>query len=133
MKKEADYNNWNDRKKVLHKLDASQVYFRERQIWWCKIGLNVGYEQDGKDSWFERPVLILRKFNQFAFIGVPLSTSIENSRFRYRFNFGIDNPENVALISQIRFFDGKRLNMKIGTCSKKDFSEIRKAVREMFP
>ncbi len=41
------------------------IYFREGEIWWASLGANIGYEEDGKNENFERPILIFKKFNQF--------------------------------------------------------------------
>jgi mRNA-degrading endonuclease toxin of MazEF toxin-antitoxin module len=49
--------------------------FREREIWWCHLGLNIKHEADGKGNELRRPVLVLRKFNTNCFIGVPLTTA----------------------------------------------------------
>jgi len=43
-----DFNFWNDQKKLTNDLDPSNIYFKEREIWWCHLGANVGQEQDGK-------------------------------------------------------------------------------------
>ena len=71
-----DFDGWNTNKKHLDKIDQP-VFFREREIWWCSIGINVGHEQDGRGSDYRRPVLVLRKFNRWLFIGVPLSLQIK--------------------------------------------------------
>ena len=33
----------------------------EGEIWWVRLGVNVGYEIDGKSSDFSRPVIIIKK------------------------------------------------------------------------
>ena len=38
--------------------------FKEGEIWWCSIGLNVGDEEYGKGPFFQRPVLIFKKFTK---------------------------------------------------------------------
>lgn len=129
---QKDFDNWNSRKKIINKNDVSEVFFREREIWWCRVGANVGYEQDGKGNWFKRPILIIRKFNEYAFIAVPLSTSNKKDEYHYQFSF-VENITSTALISQIKFTDSKRLDVKIGFCSENDFINIRKAVRDLFP
>lgn len=40
---------WNTLKKRLTTSTTPKL-FREREIWWCSIGLNVGYEVYGKGS-----------------------------------------------------------------------------------
>ena len=59
-----DFDNWNKEKKILESTANETLVFHEREIWWCSIGLNVGDEQDGKNDYFERPVLVIRKFNK---------------------------------------------------------------------
>jgi hypothetical protein len=31
-------------------------YFREKEIWWACLGANIGFEQNGKNENFERPI-----------------------------------------------------------------------------
>ena len=38
--------------------------FSEREVWFLKIGVNVGYEQDGNGKEYLRPAIILKKFNE---------------------------------------------------------------------
>lgn len=57
--------------------------FNEREIWWCSIGENIGFEGDGKNDMFERPVLILKKYNAEVFFGAPLTTSTKEHPLRY--------------------------------------------------
>ena len=63
MKK--DFDRWNREKKHL---DAKKhnATFKEREIWWCDLGLNIGHEMDGSGNDFGRPVLILRRYNEYA-------------------------------------------------------------------
>ena len=39
------------------------------------MGVNVGHAMDGKNQFYHRPVLIVRKFNPHLFFGVPLTSS----------------------------------------------------------
>lgn len=66
-----DFDAWNEDKKVVHS-SAAQVQFKDREVWWCKVGINVGYEINGK-TLFLRPVLIIRKISSNTFIGIPLT------------------------------------------------------------
>ena len=54
---------WTKLKIRLHIESKKIVYFYEREIWWASLGENIGFEQNGKDENFSRPVLILKKFN----------------------------------------------------------------------
>lgn len=67
-----DYDKWNILKQHLEKKEGIYRGFKEADVWWVSLGVNIGDEQDGKSSHFSRPVLILRKYN--------------NSFFRHSFN-----------------------------------------------
>ena len=54
-----DFDKWNEKKKKVHNHRKNKFY-HPRDIWWCSLGLNVGFEQDGTGKEFQRPVLILR-------------------------------------------------------------------------
>ena len=51
-----DFIKWSKVKERVNDLDSSHIYFQERKIWWCYLGLNVGTEEDGKGDYFMRPV-----------------------------------------------------------------------------
>jgi mRNA interferase MazF len=68
---EKDFDRWNKKKKTLHQTHFTH-FVHEREVWWCALGANVGVEADGKHDNFERPVLVLRKFNRDAVLVVPL-------------------------------------------------------------
>ncbi len=123
-----DFDTWNKKKKVLDSSDVG-LYFYEREIWWCSLGLNVGFEQDGKHKNFTRPVLVLKKFSKDVFIGIPLSTSKKVGRYYHKFNF-LDEESN-ALLSQIRLLDAKRLVDKLGRIPPETFEEIRSKVKKL--
>lgn len=38
------YDEWNELKKSLND-EENKVFFRERDVFWTSIGLNIGYEQ----------------------------------------------------------------------------------------
>ena len=125
---EKNFDTWNDHKKKRDKNDIS-IYFYEREIWWCAIGVNVGFEQDGKGKDFSRPVLILRKFSKNVFLGVPLTTSKRESKYHHSFPF-LD-ATSTALLSQVRLFDSKRLLVKMGKVSEKIIEDVRECVRKI--
>ena len=125
---QKDFANWHQVKTELEQ--SNRPMFEERQVWWISIGVNVGHEQDGKNEKFNRPVIILRKFNSSLFVGVPMSTQLKDSPFYIELNF--NNRRQSALITHIRTFDAKRLGNRIGRLSKSDFTEVRTAVKNLF-
>jgi mRNA interferase MazF len=125
---EKNFDKWNEKKKE-HNKDDITIYFYECEIWWCAIGINVGFEQDGKGEQFSRPVLIIRKFSKNVFLGVPLTTSTRESKYHHSFHF-LD-ATSTALLSQVRLFDSKRLLVKMGKVSEKILEEVRERVRKI--
>jgi mRNA interferase MazF len=103
------------------------LFFHEREVWWCSLGHNVGFEQDGKGEKFARPVLVFKKFNKEVFWALPISTRIKKSKFYAPVKLN-DNIDRVAIISQLRLIDAKRLIDKIGVVSEANYKDIRKAV-----
>ncbi len=98
---ERDFDRWNELKKILHS-KPEKITFNEGEIWWCSLGLNLGSEQDGKNELFERPVLILRKFNESIALIAPLTSVLKRNRYHY-----ILGTEAVIL-SQLRLVSVKR-------------------------
>ena len=60
---EKDFDRWNINKKRLHSQNVLHFY-HEREIWWCSLGVNIGFEQDGTGKNFDRPVIVVRGFNK---------------------------------------------------------------------
>ena len=69
-----DFDAWNQVKKETE-YELSRFY-TVREVWWCRLGVNVGTEQDGKGMLYVRPCVILRGFGPHAFLIVPLTTSV---------------------------------------------------------
>lgn len=122
------YDEWNTLKKSLND-EENKVFFRERDVFWTSIGINVGYEQDGKGEIFSRPVLVLRKYSKNIFLGIPLSTKLKEGSFF--FEFSLNNERSNALLVQARVYDAKRLENKIGMIGVEEFEQLKLKVREL--
>jgi len=123
MKK--DFDTWNEEKKNIHERGVEKLY-HAREIWWCSLGVNVGFEQDGTGKESQRPVLIMRGFSRQVCLVVPLTTSTK--RNPYHIAIGeVDGKQAFAIISQLRLIDTKRLVNKVGVVDAKSFEYIRKA------
>ena len=123
---EKDFDGWNEVKKRTD-AEAARLY-TVREIWWCRFGVNVGTEQDGRGEWFVRPCVILRGFGPDACLVVPLTTSSREHPLRVSIGI-IDGREARANLSQIRIIDTRRLERKIGFLEKKIFMNMRKTAR----
>lgn len=126
MDQENDFYKWNNLKKETSRKSFPQ--FNVREIWYCSLGQNIGREENGKHASFERPVLILKKFNQEVFFGLPLSSMNKNLPFYYLLDY---HEISSVLLSQIRVLDSKRLLRKIRTISKDEFEKIRVKFKQL--
>ena len=70
-----NFQKWHEFKTFVNNKSFNIPYFRIQQIWWCSLGINIGYEQDGKNKNFERPVLILKKFSKDVLLILPITSS----------------------------------------------------------
>lgn len=123
-----DFKKWHSIKEHLHER-KSEVFFHEREIWWCSLGVNIGYEQDGTGEDFQRPVVILKKFNLDACLVVPLTTT--QKKGKYYFVVGeLEGKNATAILSQVRFIDRKRLANKVGFLGEDIFNRLFEAVVE---
>jgi mRNA interferase MazF len=117
-----DFDGWNKAKQRLEKEGQEDLFFHEREVWWCSVGVNVGTEVDGKHENYERPILIIKKFNRQVLWGIPLSTKYKD----HPLVIAVRHPKGVsyASISQIRIFSAKRLLRKLGNVDNRDFDEV---------
>lgn len=96
---DKNFTTWSALKENID--DSSRnLFFKERDVWWTSIGLNIGHEENGKNQFFTRPVLVVRKFNSHLFFGVPLTTKVKDNRYYHLVNFkGIDQ---CVMLSQFK-------------------------------
>lgn len=125
---EKDFDSWNIRKKEINEEEPNFYY--EREIRWCSLGINIGFEQDGTSEAYKRPVLIVRGFSRHVCLIVPLTTSTKKNS--YHFSIGIvEGKEAFAILSQIRLIDTKRLHARLAVLDKDKFKEIKKAIKNL--
>ncbi len=122
-----DFQTWHG---IKIELDSSTRLptFREREIWWCSIGLNIGYEVFGKGEKFWRPVLVLDKHNRHTFFGLPLGSATKNNN-PYYFAMDFKGKSGSVLLSQGRTFSSRRLSNQMGKVTPKQFGAIKTAFK----
>ena len=120
---------WTRLKIKLHTVDRD-IYFREGEIWWASLGVNIGHEQDGKNENFERPILVLKKFNQHVLWAVPLTSQIKENN-PYYFKYILGGEAYAAVISQLRLVSSKRLRRKIGMFLDNDYKKVREEIKKL--
>ncbi|MGD1003273.1 MAG: hypothetical protein ABR884_01730 [Minisyncoccia bacterium] len=120
MKK--DFDGWNIQKEILHN-NFSIPFYKERDIWFCYLGVNIGREEDGSPSTFLRPVVVLRKFKNGTFFGVPLT---HTPRFGRNYFTVIDrHGTSFAMLAQGRILDGRRLYYRSRVMPQNDFESLK--------
>jgi mRNA interferase MazF len=102
-----EFDSWNTHKKDINVLQR-EIYFYTREVWWVRLGVNIGFEQDGTGEVFERPVVILKKYNPNVFLCVPLSTTQKTGKYYFLVGM-VEDRHATAILSQIRLLDAKRL------------------------
>ena len=100
-----------------------------REVWWCSLGLNIGHEQDGKHAAFERPVLVLRKFNRESVLVVPITSQLKRTPYHVRFIH--DGIEYTVIISQVRLLSTRRLRRRIFRMPEDMYGEVLSALQQM--
>jgi len=119
------FANWTKMKIRVHASETDKdVYFKEGQIWWASVGQNIGVEANGKNKNFERPVIILKKFNEHSFLGVTLSSKEKVGKYYLKLK-DIKGVSNIVNLSQMKNMSTKRLLRKIDEdLSIEDFNLI---------
>lgn len=114
-----NYDDWNQVKKSTNK-NKRKLGIKPREIFWAKIGQNIGSEEYGKDKNFARPIIIIRQLKNDSYF----------HKFKY-INKQNGEVENSAMILQFRVFSIKRLMNKAGIVNKSDFQIIIKKCKEI--
>ena len=120
--KNKDFDGWNKEKKQLHE-KLLGLFYHEREIWWCSLGVNVGYEQDGTGSNYDRPVLVVRGFSPHTFFGVALTGHKKEGKW-YVYLGKIEEVDASVVLSQARTIDTRRLVRKMETLDEKTFEKV---------
>ena len=121
MEIQKDFDTWNIFKKKTHsKPEVPGVH--EREIWWVSFGINIGVEIDGKHGNFERPALVLKRFNKDMVWVLPTTLQSKNDSFHQQFNF--EGKNYFVILTQIRTVSSKRFLRKVGMIPMSDFEII---------
>ena len=119
---QKDFDSWNKEKKKLHLVGFEHLRFHEREIWWCSLGINLGDEEDGKNQLFERPILVVKKFNDRLAWAIPMTTKLKSSKYYYVIHY---KGKNFSLIlSQLRLVSVKRFRRLIRKLPNNEFLSV---------
>ena len=123
------FDDWNDKKKRLHEARPN-ILFKEGQIWWCSLGVNIGEEVLGKGKMYLRPVIVLRKMTHSSCVVIPTTTQAKQGS--WYFPFEINNLKRWAMMHQIRFISTRRLHNRESTLPEPEFASLKKTVRKFY-
>lgn len=122
MSKNSEQYKWSDRKESLKNTNHKPPYFKEREVWWCALGDNIGTEINGKGEFLRRPVIIVRKLDKYSFVGVPLTS--KSKKGTWYVSIVCSGLGNTAVVSQIRSLDYRRLDKKMFVLDRITFLSI---------
>lgn len=129
-------NEWNEEKKILAAKVPSRLFINPREIWFTKMGQNIGFEQNGKSN-FTRPVIVIKKVGNLFFT-VALSTKIKPlNRFYHRLGPTLfykkkhQERSSTIILSQVRVMDKRRFQEKIGIIEIGEFNSIKQKITEL--
>ena len=97
--------------------------FKQGDIWWSKIGMNIGEEMFGKGATFTRPTLVFRKFTSNSFLGLPLTK--QEKKGSWYVEITIHKEKNWVILNQERILDRKRFATRIGALDDADFQKVK--------
>ena len=125
---EKDFDKWNNIKKKLEN-NRIKFFFKEGEIWWMSVGVNVANESCGKGEIFKRPVLVLRKLSGNSFVGLPLSSKEKNGS--WFIDVSINNQKRCVLLYQIRMFSTNRFESRLATLGDDDFKKVKEKLKQL--
>jgi len=126
-----DFETWHKDKQGIDQRRKLKP-FKEMDIWWASLGVNVGHEIDGKNHKFERPVLVIKKINRSTAYVVPLTSTVRPKDSNF-VTFQVNGETKSANISQVRMIDIRRFRREAKfRLSVADFKNIVRKFTEQF-
>ena len=122
-----NFDEWNILKKKTEIKKRPNVKMGD--IFWCRFGLNIGNEFDGKDKNFLRPVIIIKKYNNEVVFVLPLTTKMHKGDWYY--DVCISGKDGQVILNQGKTIDVKRLENKIGSLSENSAAKIIKSFTDL--
>lgn len=126
---EKNFDGWNTHKKLIE-TGVKNILFKEGEIWWCAVGINVGEESSGKGANYRRPVIVIKKLSGKNCIGVPLSTKPKFGSWFCEIRI-FQTEKRYALLHQVKMFSVQRFNQRLTTLDHEDFDLIRKKLEAL--
>jgi mRNA interferase MazF len=125
-----NFTNWFTLKPKLDGNNHKPPLVNIGDIWWCHMGENIGTEISGKSGSFTRPCIILIKFSQYTFFVIPCSS--KNKEGSWYVSFWHNSKAMIAVLSQARSVDYRRLQNKMGRLDDADMNNIKTKMKKLY-
>ena len=124
---EKDFDLWNAKKKELD-VNKRCLFFKEGEVWWCAIGVNIGEEMFGKGADFRRPVLIFKRINKNSCIVLPITSKEHLGSWYYPIL--VQGEARWIMLSQIRFISANRLTVCQYALPPEEYAGFKRSLRK---
>ncbi|MDB5265388.1 MAG: sulfate adenylyltransferase subunit CysN [Parcubacteria group bacterium] len=114
--------NWFRVKEHLDSKNTQPPFFKEGEIWWSHFGENIGHELSGKGEGFTRPVYIFKKYNQYTYHALPITSKSKEGSWYVPIK--MQGQKRVVVIAQGQTLDYRRLTQRVEQVSKEDQNKI---------
>jgi mRNA interferase MazF len=125
----SDFSPWCKLKEAIHGSDRGPN-IKEREIWWCSLGLNIGNEMNGKHELFHRPVLVLKKLSHDSVLIAPITSKIKQGTWYV--NICIKNEQRTLCIHQIRIINTRRFGKYLSRLPESQFEIVKKNFQSLY-
>ena len=124
-----NFRKWMAQKETIHNKKPTRT-FKVGELWWCRIGENVGSEICGKGNDYLRPIIIVAKLSKTDLIGVPLTSQGKTGSWYVEFEFR-DKLQRAVLV-QVENISMYRLHHKMGEVPESDLNKVLAGLRNLF-
>jgi mRNA interferase MazF len=120
-----DFDEWN---KIKKKTDFHKNTFipRAGEVCLCSLSINIGFESNGKNHNFVRPVLIIKSYKKSGAVVLPLTSKYKEDIFHFKLN-----TKSFIKLTQIKFVDIKRFKRRLYKIDSDLLTKIRNQLFEV--
>lgn len=124
-----EHDAWNITKQSIN-ISIKSPDVREREVRWCSIGKNIGFEINGKGKIFTRPVLIIKKLSPYTLLVAPMTTKIKTGSWYPPVM--LRGEKQHVCINQIRIIDSKRIYNHLGRITSNNMEIIKESIKSLY-
>jgi mRNA interferase MazF len=107
------------------KIDALKNFQhpKVKEVWWARLGMNIGREVYGKGRDYTRPVLVINSEGSEMCIIVPLTSKLRKNKYTEVVTTE-DGKKHCAMLYQTRAIDKRRLREHVYTLNDAEYSKV---------